>query len=811
MAAFRKKQARHEPLFDATPTPGMGLRLSADDRVGGPPESRKRAKGAASEPEMVEPRAERRARSPKADNDDSRGSARGAKGRGAKKKRGGGSGRGGGRIRRLAYWAAVLMLWVGVAAGGMLIYVFAHLPPIQSLEVPPRPPSVQIVGIGGATLATRGEMGGAAVALKELPPYLPKAFMAIEDRRFYSHFGVDPVGVARAMFSNVVRRRVREGASTLTQQLAKNLFLTQERTFERKAQEFVLALWLERKFTKDQILDLYLNRVYFGAGAYGVEAASQRYFGKSARQVTMAEAALLAGLVQSPSRLAPTRNPEGAAKRAQVVIAAMRDAGFIDAAMAATVAAHPAKIAKASQGGSAGYVADWVMDVLDDLIGRFEQDIVVETTIDPAMQAAAEKALNEELTAKGAKFDVEQGALVAITPQGAVRALVGGRSYAESQYNRAVAARRQPGSSFKAFVFLTALEKAGLTPESIREDRPINIKGWQPENYTRNYAGPVTLQRALANSLNTVAVRLTMEVGPKAVAQTAHRLGISSKLEANASIALGTSEVSVLEMTSAFVPFANGGIMMTPHVVTRIKAANGKVLYRRDQASLGRVIEARYVGMMNQMMAETIATGTGRKADLPGWQAAGKTGTSQEFRDAWFIGYTGQLVAGVWLGNDDSSPTEKASGGTLPVEIWSRFMKAAHQNLPQAELPGIGQRYAPQPPMAGYPPQGQPLPPPGAPAQPAGYPSSYPPSAQPIYPPQRAGSPLPPPGAPQPVAQPARQAPSRPVPPGAISSAGPRPPGGVPGVTGSVSERAPPGNTRRAEERSFIDKLFGSR
>ncbi|BAT57720.1 penicillin-binding protein 2D [Variibacter gotjawalensis] len=802
-ASGRRKGERREPLFDATPTPGMQLRLNAEDRVGGAPE-RKASKGAASESDIEAPRAAR-SRSPKAANDDSRGSARATKSGRGKASRGG-SGGGRGPLKRLFYWAAVLMLWVGLAGGGMLIWVFAHLPPIQSLEVPPRPPSVQIVGIDGSTLATRGEMGGAAVPLKELPGYLPKAFIAIEDRRFYSHFGLDPIGVARAMVSNVTRGRMREGASTLTQQLAKNLFLTQERTLKRKAQEFVLALWLERKFTKDQLLDLYLNRVYFGSGAYGVEAASQRYFGKSARQVTVAEAAMLAGLVQSPSRLAPTRNPEGAAKRALLVVAAMQDAGFIDEKMSKTVQANPAKVAKAVVGsGSAGYVADWVMDVLDDLIGRFEQDIVVETTIDPVMQAAAEKALADELNAKGAKLDVEQGAVVAITPQGAVRALVGGKNYAESQFNRAVAARRQPGSSFKTFVYLTALEKAGLTPDSIREDSPVNIKGWQPKNYTRQYAGPVTLQRALATSLNTVAVRLTMEVGPKAVAQTAHRLGISSKIEPNASIALGTSEVSVLEMTSAFVPFANGGIMMTPHVVTRIKGANAKILYRRDQASLGRIIEARYVGMMNQMMAETVTSGTAKKADLPGWQAAGKTGTSQDFRDAWFIGYTGNLVTGVWLGNDDSSPTEKASGGGLAVDIWSRFMKVAHQNAQPVELPGVGMRFAPQPPMAGYPQQpyqGTPLPPPGAPAAvPAAYPSGGHPSAvQPRYPMQ----------------QPQQAQPSRPVPPGAIpSGGGPRPPGGIPGVTGSVPQQGaqyrPPANSGASEERSFIDKLFGSR
>jgi penicillin-binding protein 1A len=691
MRAGRKaSRERREPLFDATPTPGLDLRLSEKDRPGGPPDA---------------PRPKAKQDGPsekKAANDDSRAPrSRGSRSTARKKKGKGGSGgggRAGGVIRRLAYWAAVMMLWVGIGGVGLLIWVAAHLPPIQSLEVPKRPPSIQILADDGQVMATRGEMGGASVPLRELPKYLPQAFLAIEDRRFYEHFGVDLVGIARAIATNVLRRGVAQGGSTLTQQLAKNLFLTQERTMERKLQELLLAFWLEHKFTKAQILELYVNRVYFGAGAYGVEAAAQRYFGKSARQVTLAEAALLAGLVKSPSRLAPTRNPEGAAQRAKVVLGAMVDGGFVTADMAKAAGAHPAKVAKNVGTSSANYVADWVMDVLDDLVGRIEQDLVVETTIDMRLQFVAEQALVDELAEKGAKFDVEQGALIAMSPDGAVRALVGGKNYAESQFNRAIAAKRQPGSSFKPFVYLTALER-GLTPDTLREDRPINVKGWQPENYTREYFGAVTLSRALAMSLNTVAVRLALEVTPKAVVQTAHRLGIASKLEPNASIALGTSEVSVLEMVTAFAPFANGGIAVTPHVVTSVKGANGKVLYRGEAQSLGRIIDARYVGMMNSMMQETLTTGTARKAELPGWQAAGKTGTSQDFRDAWFIGYTANLVTAVWLGNDDSSPTKKTTGGGLPVEIWSRVMKVAHQDMQPAALPGTNNRF-PAPPAA---------------------------------------------------------------------------------------------------------------
>jgi len=667
----RKDRARREPVFDANPAAALYLKLEARDRPAGPPEAK--------------PEGERRRRAPpperarRSDPAPERPARRSSKGGGGRK----GRSRGG----RLIYWAVVFGLWLLIAGIGAIIWVGAHLPPIQSLEVPKRPPSIEILGADGRVLATRGDMGGAAVPLKELPAYLPQAFIAIEDRRFYSHHGVDPLGIARALAANVLRRGVSQGGSTLTQQLAKNLFLTQERTIARKVQELGLALWLENKYTKKEILELYLNRVYFGAGAYGVEAASQRYFGKSARKVTLGEAAMLAGLVKSPSRLAPTHNADGAQRRGQSVLAAMADVGVISEQAAKVALADPPRIMRQVAEGSGNYVADWVMDVLNDLVGRVEHDIVVETTIDSSLQTVAEKALADELAQKGERFAVSQGAVVAMTPDGAVRALVGGRNYVESQFNRAVAAKRQPGSAFKPFVYLTALER-GLTPNTIRDDRPIDVKGWRPENYHREYLGPVTLTRALAQSLNTVSVRLTLELGPRTVVRTAHRLGIASKLEPNASIALGTSDVSVMEMVAAYAPFANGGMAVTPHVVERVRSPEGKILYRSNPPELGRVVEERHVGMMNQMMQETLISGTARGAQLPGWQAASKTGTSQDFRDAWFIGYTSHLVTGVWLGNDDNSPTHKTTGGSLPVEVWSRFMKTAHQNVRPTPLPG---------------------------------------------------------------------------------------------------------------------------
>jgi penicillin-binding protein 1A len=624
-------------------------------------------------------------------------------------------------LRRTLYWGAVLALWALIAGIGVLAFIFIRLPPIQSLEIPKRPPSVLILGENGATLATRGDMGGAAVPIAELPDYAPNAFIAIEDRRFYSHRGVDPLGITRAFVANIVHRGTAQGGSTITQQLAKNLFLTQERTVTRKLQEIVLALWLEHKYRKKEILELYLNRVYFGAGAYGIEGASQRYFGKSARQVTLAEAAMLAGLVQAPSRLAPNRNPQGAERRAAIVLADMTELKMIAPGAAKLALAHPAHAIKPPAAGSVNYVADWVMDAVNDLIGKFDDDIVVDTTIEPALQNAAEHALADTLNQKGDRLNIGEGALVAMTPDGVVRALVGGRDYGESQFNRAVDAKRQPGSAFKPFVYLTAIEH-GLTPDTVREDAPIAVKGWRPENYERQYLGPVTLRQALAESLNTVSVRLTLEFTPQAVVRTAYRLGIASMLEPNASIALGTSEVSPLELVSAYATFANGGIAVTPHVVERIRTADGKTLYGRTQQPLGRIVDARYVGMMNTMLHETLVSGTARAASLPGWQAAGKTGTSQDFRDAWFIGYTSRLVAGVWLGNDDNTPTKHAVGGGVPVEIWSRFMRSALSREAPAPLPGLS-----EPGWFGAPfaaPLGAPAPSPPAPV-------AEPPSARP--------------------------------------------------------------------------------
>ncbi|HZP20486.1 MAG TPA: penicillin-binding protein 1A [Bauldia sp.] len=590
-------------------------------------------------------------------------------------------------LRRTAYWSLVVGIIGFTGLTAVVGYYWAKLPPTSEWTLPARPVNVRIVASDGTLITNRGDTAGATLSLDEMPPYLPEAVIAIEDRRFYYHFGIDPIGLVRAAIANFRAGGVVQGGSTLTQQLAKNLFLTPDRSFERKIQEAILAVWLEASLTKKQILELYLNRVYLGAGAYGVDAAARRYFGKSARNVTLAEAATIAGLLKAPTHYSPILDPEAAESRAQVVLAAMREQGYISDREASLAMSLPIKPVRDVAGGSGRYVADWVMDQLPSFVGAFDEDIVVDTTIDLKLQGLAQQALASTLNDEGGKYGVSEGAFVAMDPTGAVKALVGGRDYNLSPFNRAINGYRQPGSAFKPFVYLTALEH-GLMPETVRIDQPVTIKGWSPENFSRKYLGPVTLQTALALSLNTVSAQLTEEVGPAAVAATAHRLGINSPLTATPSIALGTSEVNLLELTGAFAPFANGGTGVIPHVVKRITTAGGKVLYERNGDGPGVVVDPVYVGMMNSMLRQTLDTGTGKSAAIAGWPAAGKTGTSQDFRDAWFVGYTADLVAGVWFGNDNGTPTRKASGSNLPAMAWHRFMAPALDGLAVADLPG---------------------------------------------------------------------------------------------------------------------------
>ncbi|MBZ9789730.1 penicillin-binding protein [Rhizobium sp. 3T7] len=596
-----------------------------------------------------------------------------------------------GFIRRIVYWCIVFGIWAGIGVAGLVVYYGSRMPSASTWAIPERPPNVKITAVDGSVLANRGTTGGEALALEDMSPYIPEAIVAIEDRRFYSHFGVDPLGLARAFVTNLTAGHMVQGGSTLTQQLAKNLFLSPDRTLERKVQEVLLALWLEQKYTKDQILAMYLNRVFFGSNAYGVEAASRRYFNKSARDVNLGEAALLAGLVKAPSRLSPARDPEAANARAQVVLQTMRDQGYItDDEVKTAMSQTPAK-AKRYWSGAGHYVADMVMDQLPGLIGDVREDIVVDTTIDKTLEKRAEQSLNDVLSKDGAKLDASQAALVSLDGTGAIRALVGGRDYADSQFNRAVTAKRQPGSSFKPFVYAAALEK-GLTPFSVFNDAPIRIGDWTPENYEKKYNGEVTLATALAKSLNTVAAQLVMYDGPDQVIKLAHRLGIESELQPNASIALGTSEVSLTELTAAYAAFMNGGYKATPHVIRRVTTADGsRVLYENTYDNPPRVLSEAIAANMNTMMMGVINEGTGKSAKLSGWQAAGKTGTTQNSRDALFVGFTSNLTTGVWFGNDDGKPMKKVTGGGLPAKAWQEFMVAAHKGLSPAPLFGNGQ------------------------------------------------------------------------------------------------------------------------
>ena len=614
-------------------------------------------------------------------------------------------------LRFVVYWSLVLSIWGGIAVAGLVVYYGSRMPSAESWAIPERAPNVKIADVRGEVIANRGSSGGEALSLENMSPYIPQAVIAIEDRRFYSHFGVDPLGLARAMLTNIASGRMVQGGSTLTQQLAKNLFLSPERTVERKVQEVLLALWLEHKYSKDQLLAIYLNRVYFGSNAYGVEAAARRYFNKTARDVNLGEAALLAGLLKAPSRLSPARDPEAAEARAQVVLQAMQEEGFITESEIKTAMSQTPTRAASYWSGAGHYVADMVMEQLPGLVGEIKEDLVVDTTIDLQLEAEAEKAVAAVMDKDGAKLNASQAALVSIDGTGAIRALVGGRSYADSQFNRASRAKRQPGSAFKPFVYAAALE-IGNTPHSLRNDAPVKIGKWTPENYDQKYRGPVTLIDAMTESLNTIAAQLVMEVGPDQVVKLARRLGIESALQANASIALGTSEVSLTELTGAYAAFMNGGYKATPHVIRRVTTASGAVLYENRYDSPPKVLADAVVVNMNAMMMNVIENGTGKKARLAGWQVAGKTGTTQSFRDALFVGFTSNLTTGVWVGNDDGKPMKKVTGGGLPAQVWNGFMTAAHQGLAPAPLYGNGQIVEQGVPVAAgetYDAEGQPL------------------------------------------------------------------------------------------------------
>jgi penicillin-binding protein 1A len=581
--------------------------------------------------------------------------------------------------------SALVLLWVLIIGGGVLGYFALTLPDTSQLASAERRPSVTVLAADDSLIGTFGDLFGKPLTLRQMSPYLPKAVMAAEDRRFYSHFGLDPIGILRAAVTNVRAGEVVQGGSTITQQLAKILFLSPDRHLSRKIREMLLALWLERRFTKDQILEIYLNRVYLGAGTYGVDAAAERYFDKPAAKLTLFESAVIAGLIRAPSRLNPARDPDAAAQRALQVLDAMVAAGFITDAEADAAEKHGFSYVPNSPPGPR-YFADWVAEQIRELAGTGRRDLIVRTTLDPRLQAVAERTVADILARHGAGSRAGQGALVAMATDGAVRAMVGGRDYGRSQFNRATQAQRQPGSAFKPFVYLAGLE-AGMRPQDRVVDAPIRIGDWRPQNYSNRYQGEMSLAAAVAQSVNTVAAQVAQRAGIGNVIATAHRLGIASELARDASLALGTSEVNLLELVTAYVPFANGGYGVLAYGVAEIWDTDGNILYRRAGGGTGRVVAPELVGAMNRMLAGVMTQGTGKNAAL-GRPAAGKTGTTQEYRDAWFIGYTADLVAGVWLGNDDNTPMNRVTGGTLPAAIWRNFMMAATQSMPVRALPG---------------------------------------------------------------------------------------------------------------------------
>ncbi len=605
------------------------------------------------------------------------------------------------RLAKTVIWT--LSSLFAIVAGAVLYigFLLQGMPEPEIAADLPRRPGVVVLDRDGREIARRGPVAPRAVSLDALPSYLPDAVIAIEDRRFRSHAGVDAVGLGRAALANLRAGHVVQGGSTLTQQLAKNLFLESDRTLSRKGREALLAVWLESRYTKDELIELYLNRVYFGGGAWGVEAASERYFGKPASDVSLGEAALLAGLLKAPSRDNPVADTARAEARATVVLDVMTETGRITPAERDAAFAEPVRVRASANPGLAGHFVDWISADVREAAGGRAGDLVVRTTLDLDMQRAAERAVTAVMDAEGGTRGAAEAALVAIDGDGAVRAMTGGRDYATSQFNRATQALRQPGSAFKPFIYTAAME-AGMSPWTVRADTEIQLGDWSPTNYEDEHLGDIALITALAKSINTVAVSVGEEVGRDHVIAVAHRLGVTSKIEPLRSLALGVNEVTLTELVSAYEPFANQGWAATPYGVVSIETADGDLVWRRDAPAPRRVLEARPRRLMNQMLARVVEEGTGRGAALPDRPSAGKTGTTDDFRDAWYVGYVPGFVAGVWVGNDDFTPMNRVTGGALPARIWRTFMGDVLSELPPRplELPD-GSEVEPQPDVVG--------------------------------------------------------------------------------------------------------------
>ncbi len=593
--------------------------------------------------------------------------------------------------RRFLSFLIAGSIWLGVAAAALVGYVAWDLDQVADIDAASdRRASVSVFAADGALAARMGADHGPAAALETLPWHLPAALLAIEDRRFYDHIGFDPRGFLRAMWRNLRDGRVTQGGSTLTQQLAKNLFLSPDRTVYRKAQELLLAFWLEATLSKDQILEIYLNRVYLGAGAYGVEAASQRFFDKRARDLTLFESAVLAGLPKAPSRLNPLAAPEAAARRAALVLNAMAETGDISQAEADAAKRPRVQTARAGAALYLGrYFADWAAQRARDLSGQTGGDLTVQTTLNLDLQERLEMVLDRHAAAL-AKRGADQAAAVALRPDGAALALAGGLDWLRAPYNRATSARRQSGSTFKSFVYLAALE-AGQTASDKIDPRTLSLDGWTPRDLGETPDRPVELGEAFARSMNGAAVALGETVGRDAVIDAARRLGIASPLTPDRSLALGVHEVTLLELTGAYATLANGGFAVTPYAVTRVADGSAQALFQRRTPVLERVVATQPARAMDALLQRVVTEGSGREARLgEGFGrlvVGGKTGTTQEYRDAWFIGFVRDarrppgpdngLIVGVWVGSDAATPTERITGGSLPAAIWRDFVQAA--------------------------------------------------------------------------------------------------------------------------------------
>ena len=584
-------------------------------------------------------------------------------------------------------WGVVFSIWGVVFFILTAAWYASDLPEVDKAFNATRRPTVTVLAANGEVLARTGDVYGRLVRLGELPPSLAAAVLATEDRRFYHHFGIDVVGLTRAVIANMKARRIVQGGSTITQQVAKNLFLTPERTLKRKFQELLLALWLERKFSKDQILSIYLNRVYLGSGTYGVDAAARKYFNRPATMINTYQAAMLAGLLKAPSRYNPIASPDRARKRTGQVLKNMVASGSLSpqGALKASTERTAALVKTQFRGGR--YFVDWVLGQVSGYVNPGDHDLVVKTTLDADLQRLAESKIEKTLSQNGKKAAIGQAAMVMMTPSGAVRVMIGGRSYRRSQFNRATQAGRQPGSAFKPFVYLAGLE-SGLHPNTMLNDEPIAIGNWRPANFNRKFQGPVSLADALAQSINTVAVKVGEKAGRGKVIDAARRLGLSGNFKAHPSLSLGVGEVRLLDLTTAYATFANGGRGVWSHGIEEISDLKGEILYRRNSSGPRMIVDTVHVAAINSMLSSAVSSGTGQLANI-GRPQAGKTGTSQNFRDAWFIGYTADLVGGIWMGNDNAMPMNRVTGGGLPAKLWRDVMALAHNGRPSRALPGL--------------------------------------------------------------------------------------------------------------------------